>query len=126
MANTNDLFSVATGFFGSCYLDATSADESVQNLAPAGDAAHHVVAITMLQECTFTTLTAYQEGTKYSAYIETGSNGAFGKAVANTDTFPTGVTVYGRWTGVTLNTGKCICYMAPASGAHPGLTVQAS
>ena len=126
MANTNDLFSIATGYFGSAYLDATSSDESVQNLAASGEMAHHVVAITMLSECTFTTLTAYQEGNKYAAYIETGANTAFGKAIATSDTFPTGVTIYGRWSAVTLNTGKCIAYMAPASGAHPGLNSQAS
>ena len=126
MANTNDLFSIATGYFGSSYLDATSSDESVQNLAASGEMAHHVVAITMLSECTFTTLTAYQEGDKYAAYIETGANTAFGKAIATSDTFPTGVTIYGRWSAVTLNTGKCIAYMAPASGAHPGLNSQAS
>tara|TARA_R100001082_G_C4364836_1_gene161344 strand:+ start:1958 stop:2338 length:381 start_codon:yes stop_codon:yes gene_type:complete len=126
MANTNDLFSIATGYFGSAYLDATTSDESVQNLSASGEMAHHVVAITMLQECTFTTLTAYQEGTKHSAYIETGANTAFGKAIATSDTFPTGVTIYGRWSAVTLNTGKCIVYMAPASGAHPGLNSQAS
>jgi len=128
MANTNDLFSVATGYFGSAYLDATSGDESVQKItaADSGDVVHHVVAITMLSECTFTTLTPYKEGDKHSAYINTAANGAFSLAVATTDTFPTGVTVYGRWTAVTLNTGKCIAYVAPASGAHPGLNVQAS
>ncbi len=126
MANNNDLFSVATGYFGAAYLDATSSDESVQNLATAGDVPHHVVAITMLSECTFTTLTPYAEGGKFSAYLNTGAAGAFGKAVATSDTFPTGVTIYGRFTAVTLNTGKCIAYVAPASGAHPGLNNQAS
>ena len=126
MANNNDLFSVATGYFGAAYLDASSSDESVQNLATAGDVPHHVVAITMLSECTFTTLTPYAESGKFSAYLNTGAAGAFGKAVATNDTYPTGVTIYGRFTAVTLNTGKCIAYVAPASGAHPGLNNQAS
>jgi len=126
MANTNDLFSVATGYFGSAYLDSTSSDEEVQNLSTAGEVPHHVVAITMLQECTFETLTSYVEGSKHSAYMTTAAAGAFGKAVAGNDTFPTGVTIYGRWTAVKLESGKCIAYVAPASGAHPGLNVQAS
>lgn len=126
MANTNDLFSIATGYFGSAYLDSTSTDESVQNLSTAGDVPHHVVAITMLSECTFETLTAYVETSKNSAYITTAAAGAFGKALVGTDTFPTGVTIYGRWTAVKLETGKCIAYVAPASGAHPGLNSVAS
>ena len=47
-------------------------------------------------------------------------------AIVNTDTFPKGVTIYGRWTAVTLNTGKAICYVAPATGAHPGLSTSAT
>jgi hypothetical protein len=126
MANNNDLFSVATGYFGSSYLDASGSDESLQNLAVASEAAHHCVAITMLDDCTFTTLTPYSESTKHAAYIGTAANTAFGKQIATTDTFPKGVTIYGRWTAVTLNTGKAMCYVAPASGAHPGLNSQAS
>lgn len=126
MANNNDLFSVATGYFGSAYLDASSSDESLQNLAVASEAAHHCVAITMLDDCTFTTLTPYSESTKHAAYIGTAANTAFGKQIATSDTFPKGVTIYGRWTAVQLNTGKAICYVAPASGAHPGLNSQAS
>lgn len=126
MANTNDLFSVATGYFGSAYLDATSADEEVQNLTTDSD--HHCVAITMLQDCTFTLLTAYRDSSRASAYAEINSSTApgFGKSLATSDTFPKGVTIYGRWTAVKLNTGKCMVYVAPASGAHPGLTASAS
>lgn len=126
MANTNDLFSVATGYFGSAYLDATSADEEVQNLTTDSD--HHCVAITMLQDCTFTLLTAYRDSSRASAYAEINSSTApgFGKSLTTSDTFPKGVTIYGRWTAVKLNTGKCMVYVAPASGAHPGLTASAS
>ena len=126
MANTNDLFSIATGYFGSAYLDASSSDESVQNLTTDSD--HHVVAITMMAECTFTTLTSFRDSGKASAYVEiNGSTGpAFGKTLATSDTFPTGVTIYGRWTAVTLNTGKCMAYVAPTAGAHPGISASAS
>lgn len=62
MANTNDLFSVATGYFGSAYLDASSADEEVQNLTTDSD--HHCVAITMLDDCTFTLLTAFRDSSR--------------------------------------------------------------
>jgi|TARA_R110000824_G_scaffold9237_8_gene41440 hypothetical protein len=126
MANTNDLFSVATGYFGSAYLDATSADEEVQNLTTDSD--HHCVAITMLDDCTFTLLTAFRDSSRASAYAEINGSTApgFGKSLTTSDTFPKGVTIYGRWTAVKLNTGKCMVYVAPASGAHPGLTASAS
>jgi len=126
MANTNDLFSVATGYFGSAYLDATSADEEVQNLTTDSD--HHCVAITMLDDCTFTLLTAFRDSSRSSAYAEINGSTApgFGKSLSTSDTFPKGVTIYGRWTAVKLNTGKCMVYVAPASGAHPGLTASAT
>ena len=126
MANVNDLFSVSTGYFGSAYLDASSSDESLQNLTTDSD--HHCVAITMLDDCTFTTLTAYKQSGNASAYVEVNGskNPGFGRAIVNTDTFPKGVTVYGRWTAVTLNTGKAICYVAPATGSHPGLSTSAT
>ena len=126
MANNNDLFSVATGYFGSAYLDSSGSNEGLQNLAETGEVAHHCVAITMLDDCTFNTLTPYSETSKHAAYIGMVADTAFGKQLAGTDTFPKGVTIYGRWTAVTLETGKAICYVAPASGAHPGLNVQAS
>ena len=118
MANNNDLFSVATGYFGSSYLDASSSDESLQNLAATGEAAHHCVAITMLDDCTFTTLTPYSEGTKYAAYIGTAANTAFGKQVATTDTFPKGVTIYGMWDNVELHSGSAVVYVAPRPDYH--------
>ena len=62
-------------------------------------------------------------------YFGTGAtaNTANNSVVIDTSvTFPKGVTIYGRWTEVTLNTGKAICYVAPATGAHPGLSTSAS
>lgn len=55
-----------------------------------------------------------------------GGQGRGGVEMDASNTIPKGVTIYGRWTAVTLNTGKAICYVAPASGAHPGLNSQAS
>ena len=126
MANVNDLFSVSTGYFGSAYLDSTGSNEALQNLTTDSD--HHCVAITMLSECTFNVLTAYKHDGNASAYVEINAakNPGFGKAVVSTDTFPTGVTIYGRWTAVTLESGKALCYVAPSVGAHPGLSTSAS
>ena len=127
MANVNDLFSVSTGYFGSAYLDASGlSDEGLQNLTTDSD--NHCVAITFLDDSTFTALTAYKQSGNASAYVEINAakNPGFGKALVSGDTFPKGVTIYGRWTQVTLNTGKAICYVAPATGAHPGLSTSAS
>ena len=69
-----------------------------------------VVAITMVQESDFDTLTS-ETGTEC---IEVGGTGfeSGGDNLSNADLFPAGLTIYGRWTSVSLNTnGACICYI---------------
>jgi hypothetical protein len=69
-----------------------------------------VVAITMVQESDFDTLTA-ETGTDCFGIANTGFESG-GDELANTDLFPAGLTIYGRWTSVSLNTnGACICYI---------------
>ena len=63
-----------------------------------------IVAITMLEDTTFTTLT------QSSASIAGTGTSTYGNSVANTDSFPAGVTIYGSWSAVTVNSGLCICY----------------
>ena len=48
-----------------------------------------IVAITMLEDTTFTTLT------QSSASIAGTGTSTYGNSVANTDSFPAGVTIYG-------------------------------
>ena len=110
------------GQMGSAYL----ADTGVYT-PPTGKV---IVAITILSSATkFTTLTpdtsGYLDGTTgaaakgASAYIGTSTvvgqhgGGAGGPdAIATTTTFPAGVTLYGRWTAVTLGAGSVVMYMA--------------
>ena len=69
-----------------------------------------VVAITMISDTDFDTLTA-ETGAKC---IEVGGTGyeSAGDTLANSDLFPAGMTIYGRWSSVSVNTnGACICYI---------------
>ena len=106
------------GQMGSAYLDDTGA-----YTPPTGKI---IVAITIVAADTrFTLLTpdtsGYLDGTTgaalkgASAYIGTSTvaqNGAQAEAIASGDTFPAGITIYGRWTAVTLAAGTVIMYMA--------------
>ena len=69
-----------------------------------------VVAITMVTDCGFDTLTA-EGGT--GAYFNTAGAGAGGDTLVAADTFPAGLTIYGRWTDVSVQTDgqQCICYL---------------
>ena len=63
-----------------------------------------IVAITFLEDSTFDTLTP--ENT--SLYM--GEAAGLGTATGQ-DTFPKGVTIYGRWTAVELETGRAVAYL---------------
>jgi hypothetical protein len=77
------------GAYGAEYISNTTAGTS-----------KNYCAITMLEDTTFTTLTApnWSAGTTSSLY--TGS----------TITYPKGLTIFGTFTAVTLLTGKVIAY----------------
>ena len=62
-----------------------------------------IVAIQFLADSTFTTLTP-----ESSSFI--GTSGGSGDAIDSSNTFPQGITVFGRWTGFTLATGTVIAY----------------
>jgi len=64
-----------------------------------------VIAIQCLEDTTFTTLTQSN-----SKYVGTGSVDS-GEAITNTDTFPTGVTIFGNWSSINLNSGAIIAYI---------------
>ena len=71
-----------------------------------------IVAITMLTDCQFDTLTA--EG-GVGNFINTAGAGyeSAGDTYASGDTLPAGVTIYGRWTAASENSNcqMCICYV---------------
>ena len=91
---------VALGQAGSAFLDTDAT-----TFTPSSGV---VVAITMITDCGFDTLTA-EGGT--GKFITTA--GAGGDTLAAADTFPAGVTIYGRWTSVSIQTDgqQCICYV---------------
>ena len=88
---------VGLGQVGSAVLD------NGESIASLGNDV--VVAITMLEDTTFTTLT------QSNAKITGTGTSTHGNSVANTDVFPAGVTIYGNWTAVTVNAGLCIAYL---------------
>ena len=133
---------VAYGFgqMGSGHIKAAATDL----MPPAGSV---IVAITMLADVSFAVLTAdthlngsnvaAKQGGDGTAYIGTGTQIlANGIDADDTDTvesvvvatsvvFPKGLTIYGRWTSVSLqadSTHGVICYYGPA---HVGATVPA-
>ena len=86
---------VGLGQVGSAVLDSGESGASLGTVA----------AITMLEDTTFTTLT------QSSAAITGTGTSTHGNSIVNTDVFPAGVTIYGRWTAVTVNAGLCIIYL---------------
>ena len=133
---------VAYGFgqMGSGHIKAAATDL----MPPAGLV---IVAITMLADVSFAVLTAdthlngsnvaAKQGGDGTAYFGTGTqilaNGIDADdtdtvesvVVANDVVFPKGLTIYGRWTSVSLqadSTHGVICYYGPA---HVGATVPA-
>ena len=90
---------LALGQAGSVFSDGTSITSLTNGV---------VVAITMLSDTTFTTLTPDN-----SNYLEVDSTGyeSKGDPLSNADTFPQGVTIFGRWTTVDVNSGSIVAYI---------------
>ena len=86
---------IGLGQFGSAVLDGGESGASLGT----------VVAITMLEDTTFTTLTQSN-----ASFTGTGTS-THGNSIVNTDVFPAGVTIYGSWSAVTVNAGLCIIYL---------------
>jgi hypothetical protein len=63
----------------------------------------NIVAIQFITDSTFTTLIPNS-----TSFV--GSSGGSGDAIDSNNTFPTGLTLFGQWTGFTLATGSVIAY----------------
>jgi len=81
-----------TGYLGAIFEDGTDNITSKK-----------VVAIQFLEDTTFTTLTPED-----SSYIGTASGN--GDAIDTSNTFPQGMTIFGRWTGFRLASGTIVAY----------------
>ena len=62
-----------------------------------------VTAITMIEDTEFTSLTPVD-----STFI--GNTGGSGADLTTSETFPAGMTIFGRWSAFQLNGGKVIAY----------------
>jgi len=125
---------VAYGFgqFGSTYLTGNGA----KLLLTAATAKYYVCAITMTENTTFTALevldggvkggigTTYFAATDGPYTLDTDWAGTTGTDTTNetnedsdriltSHNFPAGITIYGMWDNVALNSGACIVYVAP-------------
>ena len=120
---------VAYGFgqFGSTYLTGDGAKLDLDG----SSAKYYVNAITFTEDTTFQTLNILDAGvqlgmgkthfvstedtqtldTDWGAVTDAGDDD--GKVVTTSHTFPKGVTLYGMYDFVELNSGACICYVAP-------------
>ena len=120
--NVNDLFKASFGQFGSVYL---TGDGAILDLDGAS-ANRFVIAITMLEDVTFqkmqtldglvssiTTSTDEDDaGDAFGALTNESTNTNM-DTITTSNTFPKGITIYGKWDHIELNSGACICYLAP-------------
>ena len=91
--SVNESNNVALGQAGCLFEDGTDAITGKS-----------IVAIQFLEDATFSALLP-----ESSDYI--GTSGGNGDAVDSANTFPQGVTIFGRWTGFTLASGSVIAYL---------------
>jgi hypothetical protein len=86
------------------------------NLTPAGNTNRTTkvfVAITFLEDTVFDNagLTSDDNTIFINDTIASTGIDADGGAVTDGVTFPKGLTIYGRWTSILLDSGKCIAYV---------------
>ena len=93
------------GQVGSVFCDSTD------NITPSSGV---FVAITVIDDVTFTTLTP--EDGAGEKFIGTGTASTSGSGTGNLfidtgNTFTTGTTIFGRWSSITLNGGTIVAYI---------------
>ena len=100
------------GQMGSVLITGTSAVTS--NGVAAGVGANAVFcAITFLEDTVFDTagLISTDNTIFVNSAVAQTNISASNTAVSNSETFPKGVTIYGRWTSILLDSGKVIAYV---------------
>ena len=115
MANNTDIYNATLGQYGSSFITGTGSID-----LNGSSATMFVIAITMLEDTTFQNLQTYKGEIRSISTVtaENDHDAEFGAAGNATDittshTFPKGVTIFGRWDFVELNSGSCVCYFAP-------------
>ena len=120
--NVDDLFKASFGQFGSVYL---TGDGALLDL-DGSSANRFVISITMLSDVTFqhmktldglvssiTTSTDEDDAGSGFGALTNESTDTDMDTITTSHTFPKGVTIYGKWDYIELNSGACICYLAP-------------
>lgn len=120
--NVNDLFKASFGSYGSVYLNGNGAILDLDGTT----ANRFILAITIMEDTTFEkiqTLDGVIGSISTDDTNETQIDEAFGAvtnlgdddsiAITTSHTFPKGVTIYGKWDHIQLNSGACLCYLAP-------------
>ena len=120
--NVNDLFKASFGQFGSVYL---TGDGALLDL-DGSSANRFIIAITMITDVTFqkmqtldglvssiTTSTDDDDSGDQFGALTNESTDTNMDTITSSDTFPKGITVYGKWDHIELNGGSCVCYLAP-------------
>ena len=111
LTHQSNFNTAAFGQYGSAHLSATGQDLT----CPSGRV---FVAVTMLEDTTFTQLEAVDNGATGGSFgTDTGSDDYDGKgnAVTTSTTFPKGLTIYGEWDTIDIASGKIIAYWGPAN-----------
>ena len=116
MANNTDIYNATLGQYGSSFITGDGGTVDLNGTSST----MFVIAITMLADTTFQNLQSYKGEIKSISTVtaENDHDAEFGAASNATDittshTFPKGVTIFGRWDFVELNSGTCVCYFAP-------------
>ena len=120
--NVNDLFRASFGQYGSVYLTGDGAQLDLNGAS----ANRFIIAITMIEDVTFQEIQTLDGvvGSITTSTDEDASGEAFGAitnestdtdmdTITTSHTFPKGITIYGQWDFAELNSGSCICYLAP-------------
>jgi len=93
---------VGLGQGGSIFIDTADTDFLASNY---GNSNTVFVAITIVSAAKFNDLISSEPG----KYI--GTTGSAGNAIDNTNIFPGGVTIFGRWTTIDIDAGAVIAYL---------------
>jgi len=120
--NVNDLFRASFGQYGSVYLTGDGAQLDLNGAT----ANRFIIAITMIEDVTFQHIQTLDGvvGSITTSTDEDASGEAFGAitnestdtdmdTITTSHTFPRGINIYGQWDFAELNSGSCICYLAP-------------
>ena len=105
MANNTDIYNATLGQYGSSFITGDGGTVDLNGTSST----MFVIAITMLADTTFSLLTP--ENANYLTVPGKGYE-SLGDTTATSDTFPKGVTIYGRWTTVDVNAGNIVAYIA--------------